>query len=147
MIEITHEILDPAAKSKAEPPQFVVLALHAEEWLRRQADVASIVAGIAKAYPGSRILIHNAVLLRPEAPRFLELNTADSTRRILAGVNVELSTSAADFEDVYVLDVEGLVLRHGSDTLFYSRMRYLADMDNIYLLPDDPRERAIEQSR
>lgn len=123
-----QEILAPESSMKKFMPDVIVITLDFKEFIAESDKLSHILSTAAARFPASTIIVHNCAILQPEPMQFLEWNIADSKRLLSAKINCQLAELAQTLPNMYVLDLESLVLQYGSERFFDPRFYYSAKM-------------------
>jgi FkbH-like protein len=140
-----QEILDPSSRLYAEQPDFVVLAVEAEDWSTgpfgeffalRDDDQAAAVArfddelmALLSTFRGrsaAPLLVHNLALPAWRKLGILDAKSAHGQAALIGRLNDALTRVARSVADVHVVDYAGLVNRHGALNWYDDRMRLYA---------------------
>ena len=121
-----QEILAPESELKRFEPGVIILALDLDELISVSDKLPQLLSTASEQFPSAAIIVHNCAMLQPEPMHLLEWNTPDSKRLSASKINCKLSELTQGLPNIYVLDLEYLVLKHGSENLFDPRFYYSA---------------------
>lgn len=121
-----QEILHPESSMKKFMPNIIILALDFNEFTLNSDKLPQVLSTASTQFTSSTIIVHNCAMLQSEPMQLLEWNNADSKRLLASKINCKLAELAQTFPNIYVLDLEYLVLKYGSERLFDSRFYYSA---------------------
>lgn len=121
-----QEILAPGSALKRFEPGVILLALDFDEFILASDKLSQLLSTASVQFPSATIIVHNCAMLQPEPMQLLEWNTPDSKRLSASKINCSLAELAQSLPNIYVLDLEYLVLKYGSENLFDPRFYYSA---------------------
>ena len=121
-----QEILAPESALKKFTPGVILLALDFDEFISAWDKLSQLLSTASAQFPSAIIIVHNCAMLQPEPMQLLEWNTPDSKRLLASKINCGLAELAQGLPNIYVLDLEYLVLKYGSENLFDPRFYYSA---------------------
>lgn len=121
-----QEILAPESSLKKFTPSVILLALDFDEFISASDKLSQLLSTASAQFSSAAIIVHNCAMLQPGPMQLLEWNTPDSKRLLVSKINCKLAELAQSYSNIYVLDLEYLVLKYGSENLFDSRFYYSA---------------------
>ena len=121
-----QEILAPESSLKKFTPDVILLALDFDEFISASDKLSELLSTASAQFSSAAIIVHNCAMLQPEPMQLLEWNTPDSKRLLASKINCKLAELAQSLPNIYVLDLEYLVLKYGSENLFDPRFYYSA---------------------
>lgn len=121
-----QEILAPESSLRKFPPGVIILALDFDEFISASDKLSQLLSTASAQFSSATIIVHNCAMLQPEPMQLLEWNTPDSKRLLASKINCKLAELAQSLSNIYVLDLEYLVLKYGSENLFDPRFYYSA---------------------
>lgn len=121
-----QEILAPDSALKKFKSDVILLALDFDEFISAWDKLSHLLSSASAQFPSATIIIHNCTMLQPEPMQLLEWNTPDSKRLLASKINCNLAELAQNLPNIYVLDLEYLALKYGSEHLFDPRFYYSA---------------------
>ncbi len=123
-----QEILNPVSPMRKFLPGIIIITLDFNEFILNSEKLPHVLSAASSQFPASTIIMHNCARLQPEPMQFLEWNTANSKRLSGSKINCDLAELARTLPNLFILDLEHLVLKHGIERLFDPRFFYSAKM-------------------
>jgi FkbH-like protein len=161
-----QQLLDPASRLYESRPNLIIVAVDGEDWApatygnrmahadsdidKTDEQFASELFNLLTAFRGrsdTPIVIHN--FDRPRLLEFgiLDINRMDGRTRAVDRLNDALYRICSKFADVFVLDYQNLVSRHGATNWYDQRMRLYARAPIAQSMMDDLAREYIKYCR
>lgn len=141
--QAVQELLNDSSGLFAFAPEVLFLALAPEDWFgglhgedgrmdqdeaaNRLAELAHLVEQAVAKLPGSKLFIHEMMLLQPQVDELYALKDPFSMHRLCLEANLTLARLAEQHPGVYVLSLAGLFAQCGRQ-VFDARFYYLGRM-------------------
>lgn len=120
-----QEIIDSNSISKNFNPDIILLSVDLDEDLSIKNEFLELIKSSSVLYSSSTIFVFNATRLKSTPMQLLEWNIQDSISQKITDLNLRLSEVCHNLNNVFIINIDGLVHKYGYENIFDARYYYI----------------------